>query len=171
MGMINPPTEAELRRIPKLLETTGQRMFNKIIYECFFSTFKFYYVAEYDPDKSICFGFLVNLVRQFLPKDMDLRQIRGLRARWGQDDVYEYSGWGDFPIDPSYEMYHGDIGAIRDSKWRARKAGDVEMIVETYRRNTIRQSYCINRALISLQGGLDMRAGSLIYPKRRKAKR
>lgn len=117
--MINPPTEEELTRIPRLLETRGGKMLDKIIYEWIGYLSAQFYVAEYDPEKRKCFGYIVDIRDCFMPN------LKGPGLG---------SGWSYFPLDPLIEGGGpGGMQVVRHIDWKERRAGDVELIVEMYR--------------------------------------
>lgn len=102
--MWNEPTPRQLAKIPKLYETEGTPVGEKVIYEHFFIGNSDLYVAEYDRD-DIFFGYAI------LGGDREM-------AEWG---YVSYRELRELNIPPGIEIE-------RDLNWKARKAGEIEKI-------------------------------------------
>ena len=57
--MWSKPTKEDLKKIPRLYSTEGIINDDKVIYGHFFLGGSDWYIAEYDPDKKIFFGYSI----------------------------------------------------------------------------------------------------------------
>lgn len=103
--MYNEPTDSELEKIPRLYSTEEFPSADIIIHAHFFIGGCDWYIAEYDPEKRLFFGYVI------LGDDY-------VNAEWGYislDELCEVRTPKGFEID-------------RDLYWKPRKAKDVERI-------------------------------------------
>ena len=102
--MWNPPGESELRKIPKLYETEGTALGDKLIHMHFYIGNSDWYMAEYDGE-DIFFGYAI------LGGDQEM-------AEWG---YISYRELRELNVPPGIEIE-------RDLHWRPRKAGEIKKI-------------------------------------------
>jgi Ca2+-binding EF-hand superfamily protein len=104
--MWNTPTKQELAKLPKLYETEHIGTADKQIFLHFFMGGCDWYIAEYDAENELFFGFTV------LNNDYDM-------AEWGYISFQELR-----------QLKHSFIEVDRDLYWDIKKASDVEQIVK-----------------------------------------
>ena len=59
LSMWNRPSDAELSRMPRLYETENVPLSDKIIHQHYFIGGSDWYMAEYDPNDRLFFGYAV----------------------------------------------------------------------------------------------------------------
>ena len=91
--MWNEPTEKQLSAIPKLYSTEDVPIANKVIHMHFFIGGSDWWVAEYDPEQRLFFGY----------------------ARINGDD--EMAEWGYVSLDELKSAKQGPIEIDRDLHW------------------------------------------------------
>lgn len=102
--MWNEPTKQELDLIPKLYETEGVPIKDKIIHMHFFLMGSDWYVCEFDPKEKVFFGFVI------LGNDFH-------DAEWGYTSLKELE-----------KIHVQHVQVDRDLDWKKQKARDIEKI-------------------------------------------
>jgi len=99
------PTKEDLKGIPRLYSTEDITFEDKVIYGHFFLGGSDWYIAEYDPEERIFFGYAI------LNEDYD-------NAEWG---YISYDELLDLKVGPGFEVEW-------DKYWKAEKAKNVKKI-------------------------------------------
>lgn len=107
--MWNEPTSNQLEKLPKLYETEGVSLEDKMIHMHFFIGGSDWYIAEYDPVDRLMFGYAI------LNNDL-------LNSEWG---IIPYDELKELSIGPGFEI-------DRDLHWKPARAIDVDRIKEAY---------------------------------------
>jgi hypothetical protein len=100
----NPPTKKQLAKIPKLYDTEGIEAEEKVIHMHFFIGGCDWYVAEYDPEERVFFGYAI-LNNDFINSE-----------------------WGYISLDELIEVKKGFVEVDRDLHFKPKKAGEIEKI-------------------------------------------
>jgi len=103
--MWNTPTDKQLAAMPRLYATDGDDAGEKIIHGHFFLGGCDWYVAEYDPDDRLFFGYAI------------------------LNEDYDNAEWGYVSYDELLELKSGAVEVDWDMHWKPVKAGAVEKIV------------------------------------------
>ena len=111
--MWNTPTKYQLNQIPGLYQTENLSEKDKMIYLHFFIGGCDWYVAEYDADEDLFFGFTI------LNEDYDC-------AEWGYVSFQELKQLRIKPFGIEIDCERGD-------GWKPRKASEIKKIVEAQR--------------------------------------
>ena len=116
--MWNEPTQEELNRLPRLYATEALSLQDKIVHMHFFVGGCDWFVAEYDPQAQISFGFAI-LYGDMQNAEWGCCSLDELRAPRAPVPVYGESGkrLGALPMEVD-----------RDLHWTPRKACEVEKI-------------------------------------------
>lgn len=104
--MWNEPTRDLLEKLPKLYETEKIAIKNKMIHMHFFIFGTDWYVAEYDPEEKIFWGFVI------------------------LNEDYMNAEWGYFALSELKEISFVGFKVDRDLHWKTRKASEVDKIVK-----------------------------------------
>jgi len=102
----NKPTQKQLEKIPGLYSTEDVPLKDKLIYEHFFIFSSDWYMAEYDPNDEIMFGFAI------------------------LNNDYQNAEWGNIYYPELIELNVHGFEIERDGYWNPKKAGLVEKIVK-----------------------------------------
>ncbi|MBD3204119.1 DUF2958 domain-containing protein [Candidatus Woesearchaeota archaeon] len=103
--MWNTPTQKELKNIPKLYETDNIKLRDKIIHLHFFIGGCDWYIAEYDQERNLFFGFTI------LNGDTN-------NAEWGYISFEELK-----------KIKVGFVEIDRDIHWKPKPASEIKNIV------------------------------------------
>ncbi len=99
--MWNQPTPEELNRMPRLYETEGTRLEDKTIHQHYFIGGSDWYMAEYDPNDRLFFGYAV------------------------LNNDYQNSEWGYSSLDELADINVHGIEVDRDLHWESKWFGNV----------------------------------------------
>jgi hypothetical protein len=100
----NEPTDADLRRLPRLYATESVAAEETLIYEHFFLGGCDWFAAEYCPERRHFFGFAI------------------------LNNDHANAEWGYFALDELRDVAVGGIEIDRDLHWKVRAARDVDTI-------------------------------------------
>lgn len=100
-GMWNRPSDAELGRMPRLYETEGTPLQDKIIYQHYFIGGSDWYMAEYDPNDRLFFGYAI------------------------LNNDHEMAEWGYSSLDELADISVRGIEVDRDLHWKPKKFRDI----------------------------------------------
>ncbi len=103
--MWNEPSREELEKLPRLYESEETPLSDKLIHMHFFLAGCDWYVAEYDPQEGILFGYAI------LNADYE-------NAEWGHISFHELR---ELRTSQGFEV-------DRDLHWRPRKVAEIERI-------------------------------------------
>ena len=105
MGMWNVPSDEELRRLPRLYETEGSPLEDKIVQMHFFLGGCDWYAVEYGAEERLFFGYAI------------------------LNDDFVNAEWGYFSLDELRSIRTAQGFEIdRDLHWKPRRAYEVERI-------------------------------------------
>jgi hypothetical protein len=105
--MWNTPTEEELLALPKIYETENTKTANKKIFIHFFMGGCDWYIAEYDKENKLFFGFSI------------------------LNNDYQNAEWGYISFQELKELKHSFIEVDRDLFWGVKTASEVKQIIES----------------------------------------
>lgn len=108
--MWNKPTDEELAKMPRLYETESIPMQNRIIHQHYFLGGCDWYMAEYDPNERLFFGYTI------------------------LNNDYENSEWGYTSLDELASINYRGIEVDRDLYWTPRRTGDIDKYIRGNRR-------------------------------------
>lgn len=100
--MWNKPSDKQLMALPKMGSTESVKADNKIIRMHFFMGGSDWYIAEYDPDERMFFGFAV------------------LNGDW------EMAEWGYISLDELLSIKQGFVEVDRDLHWTPKKFSEIK---------------------------------------------
>ena len=104
--MWNKPTPEELNKLPKFYETEGVKPADKLVFLHFFMGGCDWFVAEYDPEDKMFFGFAI------------------------LNNDYTMAEWGYISFRELEELKASFIEVDRDLYWNVKKASEVPEIVK-----------------------------------------
>jgi hypothetical protein len=107
--MWNKPTKKELSKMPALYSTDAIPLKEKVIHMHFFIGGCDWYVAEYDPEEQIFFGFAI------LNGDLEMAE------------------WGNVSFKELCELKFKFLEVDRDLHWKPTKAKEIDKIREAER--------------------------------------
>lgn len=112
--MLDAPHEKEFLKMPRLSSSQHLERREIVIHMHLYLPNADWYLAEYDPDEGVFYGFVI------------------------LDRLLSYGYWAYECLDDLLE-YHTRAGVevSRDVSWSARKAGDVQRIVDVLRRSLL----------------------------------
>jgi hypothetical protein len=102
--MWNKPGPEELAKLPGFYSTEKVPLKEKVIHMHFFLAGCDWYVAEYDPESRIFFGFAI------------------------LNDDLEMAEWGDFSFEELCDLRVKFLEVDRDLHWQPKKAMEIERI-------------------------------------------
>ncbi len=100
--MWNRPSDAELSRMPRLYETENVPLSDKIIHQHYFIGGSDWYMAEYDPNDRLFFGYAV------------------------LNNDHEMAEWGYSSLDELADINVRGLEVDRDLHWDPRRFGKIE---------------------------------------------
>ena len=107
--MRNKPAESELAELCEIPMAEDSPLEERVIYMHFFLGNSDWYVAGYDPQKRMFFGY-------FIP-----------------NNDYAKAGWGRFSLDTLDKLrLDPDLEVVRNLDWKPKKAMDVDRIRDAY---------------------------------------
>ena len=121
--MWNDPTHDELEQLPNLYDAEDVEAMDKIIFMHLFIGGCDWYIAEYDPNERLFFGFAI------LNGDLDNAE------------------WGYISLDELRQIKIGWLEIDRDLHWKPRRAEEVKQIAAASGWNTLAKSVPPKRAM------------------------
>lgn len=98
------PKQSELKEIPRLYSTEDISLEDKVIYGHFFLGGCDWYIAEYDPEDRLFFGYAI------------------------LNEDYQNAEWGYISYDELIELKVGPFEIEWDKYWEPKKAREIEKI-------------------------------------------